>query len=309
MSQLDISKADCLPLPRHATTLAGILLLLASVWSLSLLDASGKWLMAGGLPLLMLSWMRYVVHVVLLFAVVMPMRGRAILASRHPRQQLLRATCMLGATLSFFLTLHLLPQAEATAINFIAPLIVLCVAPMLLGEKPRLSRWLAAAVAFCGVLIIVRPGSGLPPAGIACGLLTALLFSGQHIATRLVADDDALTTLLWGGMFGAIVLTLLLPWTLSASIAIMRTFSPWQWAVLFSTGATGAVGHLLQIAAYRRAGASVLAPFIYTQIVSATVIGALVFGHWPSAASWLGIALVCASGMAAALAERRAPRG
>src|SRR3546814_11566341 len=102
---------------------------------------------------------------------------------------------MLLATLSFFTTLHYLPQAEATAINFLAPLIMLALTPWVLQEPARLSRWGAAGVGFFGVLIILRPDEGLDPIGTFIGLMTAFLFSGQHIDTRRVVAVGPFTPL------------------------------------------------------------------------------------------------------------------
>jgi len=283
--------------------IAGIALLILSTWALSCLDASGKWVMAAGVPVLVLSWIRYVLHVLLVLALVVPLKGRRILHSHNPRAQFRRGLYMLVTTLLFFTTLSYLPQAEATAINFLAPLIVLACSPWLLKEPRYLSRWVAAAVAFMGVLIVVRPDAGLHPAGVAFGLLTACGMAAQHMATRNVARDNPLTTLIWGGVFGAVGLSLLMPFALPTSLPVLATLSPLQWTVLLSTGLSGALGHLLQIGAYRNAPASLLAPFGYLQIISATTIGWLIWGDFPSALSWLGIAIVCGSGITIGLIE------
>ena len=116
----------------------GIALLVLAMWTLSGLDASGKWLMAVGVPLMVLSWVRYVVHVVLVLGVVLPLRGKAILRSQRPRDQVLRGVTMFSSTMLFFTALRYLPQAEGTAINFLAPMLVLALAPWLLKEAPRL---------------------------------------------------------------------------------------------------------------------------------------------------------------------------
>lgn len=286
------------PLAYGATRpLAGISVLVLSTWALSGLDASGKWVMGAGVSLLMLCWVRYVVHLLLVLVLVLPTRGLGVLRSVRPRAQLLRGSVMLVSTLSFFTALHYLPQAEATAINFLAPLIVLSLAPWLLKEPARISRWVAAGVGFLGVLIIIRPGGGLHPVGTLFGLLTAFLFAGQFLATRRVAVDDPFTTLIWSGAVGGIALTLALPFILPAGLPFLATLGPWHWLVLISTGFWGALGHLLQIQAYRYAPASLLAPFIYLQIISAAALGWLVWGQFPDALTWVGIAIVCASGI------------
>lgn len=288
--------------------LLGILLLILSVTTLSCLDGSGKWVMSAGVPLLILCWVRYVVHIALVLGLVLPARGRRVLRARLPRDQLLRGAAMLCATLMFFNTLRYLHQAEATAINFLAPMLVLLVAPWLLREPPRLSRWIACAVAFTGVLIVIRPGGGLDPVGVLSGLGTAVCFAAQFVLTRRVAADDPYTSLIWSGSVGAACLTLALPFTLPAALPVLAELNGTTWALLLSTGVSGAMGHLLQIQAYRHAPASTLAPFVYLQIVSATAVGWLFWGHFPDALTWLGIAIICGSGMVTGMLEWRRAR-
>lgn len=288
---------------------AGIVTLVFSTWALSSLDAAGKWVMAaGGVSLWVLCWVRYSVHLLLVLGLVLPLRGPRVLRSVRPRAQLLRGAVMLLATLCFFKTLSYLPQAEATAINFIAPLLVLALAPWLLKEPPRMSRWVAAAVGFLGVLIVIRPDAGLHPIGVLWGLGTAFTFAAQFMATRRVAVDDPMTTLVWSGAVGTVVLTATMPFLLPQALPVLRAMEPLHWLVLFSTGVFGALGHLLQIQAYRYAPASLLAPFVYVQIVAASSLGWLIWGQFPDAFSWLGIAVICGSGASLAAWEwRRKP--
>jgi len=203
---------------------------------------------------------------------------------------------MLLATLCFFNTLSYLPQAEATAINFVAPLIVLSLAPWLLKEPPRASRWIAAAIGFIGVLIIIRPEAGLHPVGVVWGLGTALAFACQFMATRRVAVDDPMTTLIWSGAVGTVVLSFTMPVLLPAAWPALRELQPLHWVVLLGTGVFGAAGHLLQIQAYRFAPASLLAPFVYLQIVAAAALGWFIWGDFPDSITWMGIAVICGSG-------------
>ncbi|HRL21237.1 MAG TPA: DMT family transporter [Alcaligenes sp.] len=292
-------------LSSSAFPLAGVLILVLSSWALSGLDASGKWIMGFGVPLLVMCWFRYVVHLGLVLALVLPVKGRRVLRSARPKAQILRGTVMMLATFSFFSALRYLPQAEATAINFLAPLLVLSVAPWLLKEPPRISRWIAAGVGFLGVLIIIRPTGGLHPMGILFGLITACMFATQFIATRRVAVDDAMTTLIWSGAVGSICLTIALPFILPPALPALKALSPFQWLILASTGFWGCLGHLLQIQAYQRASASLLAPFVYLQIVAAAALGWMIWGQFPDVFTWIGIGVVCASGIVIGALEWR----
>ena len=285
--------------------LAGIFTVILSSWALSGLDASGKWIMAAGVSLWVLCWVRYSVHLLLVLGLTLPVKGVRVLRSVRPGAQILRGSVMLLATLCFFKTLSYLPQAEATAINFLAPLLVLALAPWVLREPARVSRWVAAGIGFAGVLIIIRPGAGLDPVGVAWGLATALTFAAQFLATRRVAVDDPMTTLIWSGGIGTVVLSASMPMLLPAAMPVLRGLDPLHWLVLIGTGVFGAAGHLLQIQAYRFAPASLLAPFVYLQIVAAATLGWLVWGHFPDFFSWVGIAVICGSGAGLTIWEWR----
>ena len=303
MSRPAMNAAHAAPSSARQRPLVGIALLMLSLLCLTTLDASGKWVMGTGVSLLILVWFRYLVHIVLVLSVILPTKGLSVFRSQAPRLQCLRAAAMLGATLTFFTSLSYLPQAEATAIIFISPLIMLSVAPWILKEPIRKTRWVAAGVGFIGVLLVIRPSSGLPLMGVITGLLTACLFATQHLTTRMVAKDDPFTTLVWSGGLGTLALAFTLPFILPTAWPILTSMPTPVWAVMLSTGITGGVGHLLQIQAYRFAPASLLAPFIYLQMTVAASMGWLIWSHFPDATTWLGIGIICASGVANSLIE------
>jgi drug/metabolite transporter (DMT)-like permease len=130
--------------------------------------------------------------------------------------------------------------------------------------------------------------------------LTALTFAFFQIATRRVAHDPPLTTNYYGGLVGTVALTLALPWFWETP-----DLSAGQWLLLISTGCTGFLGHLLQIVAYSRTQATLLAPFSYLQIVAATGLGWLAFGQLPDLTTAIGISLICLAGLAVVLWETR----
>lgn len=290
-------------LAKTRSPMVGILLFYLSAWFLSSLDASGKWVMALGTPLLVFCWFRYLVHVLFILCIALPSKGLGVLKPKLPKMQLLRGVAMLSATLSFFTTLSYLHQAEATAIVFMSPLLILLVAPWLLKEPAQPSRWLAAIAGFVGLLIIIRPSAGLPAEGVGFGLLTACLFACQHIATRKLAKDEAFTTLLWSGATGVLLISIALPIVLPQHWEILEQFDTVTWCILLSCGISGGIGQMLQILAYRTTPASLLAPFLYLHITAAASIGWLVWGHFPDALTWLGIGIISASGVINALAE------
>ena len=289
--------------PARRQLLTGVALLVLGQWILSLLDASSKTLTQQGLPVVGVAWVRYVGHVAAIFLLLGPVRLRQQWRPVKPGLQWLRGGMMLVSTLVFFSVLKLMPLAEATALNFCAPLFVVALSPWLLGEHPsahaRVSRWSGVAIGFVGMLIVVRPGGELSGAGIALGLLSALVFALMQMLTRRIAAHDApMTTLIQSGVTGAALTTLLVPffWFEAAP-------TPLQAVLLLSTGITGSIGHYFVIRAFQYADASFLSPFLYLQILSATTIGYLAFGQLPDWITALGVAVICAGGVCVAGGE------
>lgn len=286
----------------------GVGTLLLSLLLLTLLDGMGKWIMSAGVNLLVFCWFRYAIHLILLMTIILPSRGLGIFKSKLPKLQCLRAAAMLISGLTFFTSLSYLHQAEATALIFIAPLLMLSIAPWVLKEPTRKSRWMAAAVGLVGVLIVIRPSSGLPAMGVIMGLITACLFTAQHLLSRMLAQDSAFTTVLWSGAICTVALSLCLPFALPPAIETLQNLGPLNWTLLILSGVTGGLGHLLQIQSYRFAPASLLAPFIYVQITFAATLGWLVWEHLPDSTTWIGIGIICSSGIINSLIEWRRRR-
>jgi len=285
--------------------LLGVTCSILSMLALTGLDATGKWVMATGVPLLVFCWIRYIIHFFLILAIATPSLGMTVFKTQQPTLQLIRAVVMLLATLTFFTTLNHLHQAEATAVISIAPLLVLLVAPWLLRERSYPSRWIAAAFGLVGIIVVTRPGAGLPWMGILFGLVTACLFTGQQLVSRMLARDNALTTSLLGGAFGVVILTLAMPFVLPQAWAVISALSWPMWGIIFLGGMCGGMGQLLQIQSYRFAPASMLAPFLYLQITFAATFGWFIWSHMPDGITWIGIGIICASGVINSVVEWR----
>ena len=283
----------------------GAAFLVASLCVLSVLDTSGKWLQQPGLhhagvTLAVVCLFRYAVHAVLLSAYAWHTRADRTWKTAAPVTQLSRGVMMVLSTLFFFKTLSAIPLAEATAINFTAPLITMVLAPYFLGERLQLSRWISVIAGLAGVLIVLRPGIKVDGMGALLALLTVLCFSFYQIATKRVAHEDPIVTNLWAGWVGTIIMAAAMPW-LWRSPSLDLT----GWAVLLSTGVTGMIGHLLQVNAYKYAPANALAPYAYFQIISAVGMGWIVFRQLPDALSYVGVGVIIAAGLYAIVAERK----
>lgn len=283
----------------------GIACLVPGQWTLSLLDTAGKLLAQSGYHVVMIAWMRYTLNTLFMAVALAPLyqrrTGKSILRARRPGLQVFRALILLISTLVFFSVLRIVPLSEGTAMNFCAPLIVLAVSPWLLQEQSYPSRWAAVAVGFIGMLIVMRPGGGIAPAGVLLGALSAMTFAVLAMLTRKTnLTDDPAVTLFYGGLIGMIASTAIVPYFWSSHVPAAR-----EWFILASTGVTSTVGHYFVNAAYKHAEASLLTPFVYLQIISATAMGWLVFGQLPDGLTALGIGIICASGMGSAWIEHR----
>ncbi|MEM8812032.1 MAG: DMT family transporter [Pseudomonadota bacterium] len=204
------------------------------------------------------------------------------------------------ATLLFFTSLRVLPLAEAISIFFVSPLILTVLAAMLLGEPIGWRRILAVLVGFVGALIIVRPSYALFGWQAILPFCAAFAFAFYLILTRLLArEGDPVTIQFYAGVFGGLTMAIALLAGGMASIPILTPSWPTisQWALLALLGVIGTGAHVLVVHAFKRAPASILAPFQYLEIISATTLGFLVFGDFPDATTWIGISIIVASGL------------
>lgn len=283
-----------------AHPLRGIALMLAALALFALLDATAKHLsQTFAVPLLV--WARYTVHCLLMVVFLVPaMRGR-LLRTRRAGSQILRALMLLATTSLGIAALRLMPLAETTALGFLSPLIVVLLAGPWLGERIGAVRWVAVLAGFVGVLLIARPGGALAGAGVAFALGAAICYGIYQILTRqLSASESPLTMLFYTALVGSVVMTAALPWFWGGPVP-----TPLQALAITTLGIYGGAGHFLLIHAFRHAPVSTLSPFLYVQLIWATLLGWLVFGHMPDLLALAGMAIIGGSGLSIALAERR----
>ena len=273
--------------PEPATHGFSIAMVIAAVLLFSVSDVVAKQLSAS-VPAVEVVWLRFVPLVGIALALMVRRRRR--LWPAKPGAQVLRGLALLGAGQFFIMSLHSLGVAEATAISFVTPAFLTLLAIPLLGERVGMHRWVAVFLGLAGVLVVVRPGAGafqlaalLPAASAFCGAVMAVI-------TRQIGDrDSSETTIFWSVAVGFGLLTLSAPWW-------WANFDPRLIGPALLMGALYGMGQYLLVLAYSRGDASLVAPFSYVQVVAATILGAVVFGHLPDAVSLGGIALVVASG-------------
>jgi len=272
-------------------TSRGIGLFVASFFVATLVDAPAKYLMSQGTPLLTVVFLRYAIALGALVALFvwrreLPQRSQSI------GTNVFRGALLTASTFSNFYAVSQLPLALVVSINFAAPLLSCALAPFILHEYVGPRRWAAVLVGFLGVLIVMRPGTeGFQPAMLA-SLFNALVIALYQIFTRKAGFRDAPETgLLWVFAVGLCVSTLLL---IQGGVQ-MPGVNLWPWALLMGTA--GLATHVIVSQALRLAPASLLAPFLYTQIIWMTLSGIVLFGNWPDRQTLLGAAVIIASGI------------
>lgn len=281
---------------RHQPTL-GILLILASGLLLASQDALSKSLTAV-YPVLLVVWLRYLSQSVLMLALFAPRMGLNLLRTQRPWLQLVRGLSLVAITLLFYSALRFIPLGEATAVIFLAPLVVIVLSATWLKEHISRGLWLSVGVGLLGVLLIVRPGGALFTPAILLPLGAAFCFGLYQLLTRrLSATDHPATSNLLSALVGTLSVSVLLPW-------FWQTPSLVDGLLMATLGATAMTGHMLLTHAYRFGSAASLAPFTYVQIVTATLLGMLFFDHTPDLWAILGMAVIILSGAALAWGQR-----
>lgn len=277
--------------------LRALALLIGAQTLFALLDATGKSLSRDmGIPLIAL--VRHAGQALLMVLVLGPRMGRQLLVTRHPALQIWRGLAMAGFTLFFFTALFRLPQAEATAINFITPFIVMLLAGRMLAEKVGRVRWTGAAVGFLGMLVLVRPDSHLDKIGVLFALLTVVCnVSFQLLTRRLAQVENSFTTMFISAAISVVISAALLPLQ-SHWGGWPTTLSAQQLLMLATLGVLGAISQWCLIRAYVWSSASFIAPLLFMQLIWSTATGYLFFQQLPDKYSLLGIVVILGSGVA-----------
>ncbi|HZJ93670.1 MAG TPA: DMT family transporter [Thiopseudomonas sp.] len=282
--------------------LYGILLVMCAGLLLATHDGVSKYL-THIYPLIMVIWLRYFVQTLAMIVLFFPKMRWAILRTQRPWLQLLRAISLLSISLLFISGLRYIPLAEATAVIFLAPLIVTVLSALVLHERVSKGQWAAVTIGFLGVLFIVRPGGDLFTPAILLPVGASFCFAiYQLITRRLASTDHAVTSNFLSGLFGTLVLTALLPGQYTLSVASTDLL------FMLALGLLAMTAHMLLTMALKYSTAATLAPFTYAQIVFAGVVGYIAFGQLPDMLSIIGVLIISCSGLAVAYLQHTAPR-
>src|SRR5664279_2866313 len=286
------------PAQQRRQRLTGIALMCGAVALFACLDTTAKYLNTQ-MDTMQVVWARYTSAFVLTFFISNPLTHPALLRSARPGLQIVRSLLLLGATLFNFLALRWLQLDEALSIIFTFPFIVAIASGPMLGEWLGWRRWTAICVGFGGVLLITRPGLGGFNPGALLSVASVICYGLYAVLTRVASRFDSnQTSLFYNNAIGALVMLPVIPF-------VWTTPSSWTVALmLVGIGALGSIGHFFLISGHKLAPASVLSPFIYTQLIWVMILGYLVFDHVPNEWTMVGAAVVISSGLYLLYRER-----
>jgi len=232
--------------------------------------------------------------------VLAPRMGMVLVRTANLRLQIIRGVVLTASSVVFLSALRLMPLAEAAAIAFMTPIIIAVLAGPVLGERVERRTWVALAGGFIGVLLIVRPGGGLFTPAALLPLASAFMMALYQMMTSKLAGRDApLTTLFYPAVIGTALVPLIFPHELAQPREVLHG------ALFVLIGVLGGLGHFLLIRAHDYVPSSVLSPFMYAQLLTALVLGWVVFRQLPDAIALAGMAAIAASGLLLILGHRR----
>ncbi|MBO9098494.1 MULTISPECIES: DMT family transporter [unclassified Rhizobium] len=280
--------------------LRGMLIMAGAMVVLPVMDAIAKYMATfEGMSPGQVTFYRFFFQ--LLCTLPLLLAGGSAFSTRRPWMNLLRGVLHGAASLLFFVAVKYMPLADVFAIYFVEPFILVCLSALFLGDRVGWRRWLAIVVGFGGAMIVIQPSfeifglKALLP--VACAFLYAIyLFMNRAIgeadsplAMQTMAGIGG-TVFMAGALFvgnaaGAVDFSLSLP---GSTLGLL---------LLLILGSISGYAHILVVRAFRLAPLSLLAPFQYFEIISATVLGYALFGDFPNLSKWIGIAIIVGSGL------------
>lgn len=263
----------------------GVLLMLGGLALFSILNGVVK-AQAAIFPVNQIVFFRNSFGLLSLVLLMQMMGGRALLVTRRPGAQFWQAFCFTGVLVFMFFAYQHMPLADATAISFLQPLLVVLLSAPLLGEKVSLSRWIAVGVGFVGVLLMVQPsGQGSLIGALAAGIAT--LFSAICLIQQrfLSRDEQTLTIVFYTMLFSSLIVLPSLFW-----FWVQPTLL--QFAGLVAMGLASGFCQYITTRAVFFAPVASIAPIKYTAMLWAIVIGYLWFGDIPTIWVLIGSSIV-----------------
>lgn len=289
--------------------LTGVLLAAAAAVGFSVNDLAVKFL-SGKYALHQVMLIRALIGMAcLLIFAAMIKGGLAALRPKRLGMQALRSLVVVTSNICYFTGLAVMPFADAAAVAFVAPLILTVLSIFFLGETVGPRRWAAIVIGFVGVVVMLRPGSGVIQPAALLVLASAFLYSVSYLMTRMMRDTEGplsmsiwmqMTFILVSGGVGVFFGDGHLAQGDSIFAFLLRAWvwpSPQDWLWLALTGLSTSIAGVMITQAFRMAEAGLVAPMEYVGMPMAIFWGLVVFGTWPDATARAGIALICGSGL------------
>jgi drug/metabolite transporter (DMT)-like permease len=278
--------------------LAAIALIVAACACFTSIDVTVKHL-SQRYPVPVLVWARWGVQALVMFALLAPTMRWSLVRTTRPALHLVRGTVLIASSLCFFTAVIYLPLAEATALTYTSPILVTLFAGWLLDERITLPRWGFAAAGFAGMMLIVRPGTGILDSAAFFALAAAAAYAGYQILTRKLVGEDLRVLLFYPCLCGAVLMSI---------VVAFEHDDAWyptsDLALFLGIGVMGSIGHWLFTRAFRLASASAIAPFTYVQLVFSTIAAWALFGTFPDAWALTGMVVIAGSGVVLTWYER-----
>jgi drug/metabolite transporter (DMT)-like permease len=279
----------------------GIFCMVAATFLFSVAFALSKWVVAL-YPVGEVMFLRSFSSLIVVAAVMLPMTGLSVFATRRPRDHIARGLSQAISQTFSVLAFSLMPLAGAVAINFSAPLFAALVSIIWLKERAGPARWGALLVGFFGVLIVTNPGANSLTLGALFALGNAIMYGSVTVAVRGMTKTESANTLL---IWQMVTITFFHSFLLLFGWHLPR---PIDAVLLFSSGFANAGGQYFWTQALRLAPATAVSPFYYLMLVWALIIGFLVWGDIPTKGLIIGSVIVVTSGLFLLWREARLQR-
>ena len=268
-------------------------------WStLPIMDGMAKYL-STQMHFLEVVWARYFFMVLLSLPITFIFLRKYLIWPHNLLLQLSRSIFLFLSTICFFYSISVISLAKALTLAFVAPIFVTILSALLLKEKVGIHRWCAVFVGFIGALIIIQPGIIKINLASIASLGAGISYAFYIISTRkLTSFDNPFLTLIFTGVFGAIIISFIVPfyWTMP---------NVNQWLLMIGLAGVGTFAHFCLILSLNYAEASKLAPLGYFEIVNNVLIGYYFFGDFPNKWLWLGLFFIVSSGIYISIREAR----
>lgn len=279
--------------------LPGVVMMLGFVAIAPLIDVCAK-LASAQVPIGQITLARYVVQAASMVPVMLILR----LGLGLPRKALplaaARALMGILSTLCFVGAVSVMPIADALAIAFVEPFLLLLAGRLFLNEAVGPRRIIASVIGFAGAMLVIRPAFAAFGVVALLPLGTAVFFGLYMLLTRALSRQMHPVAMQFHTAWLAVVIATPLVW-MTAGSGLPGAGLVWpsalDWAFLVGVGLSATVSHMLITYALAYAPAATLAPLQYLEIVAAAALGYLIFGDFPDAPTWAGIAVITASGL------------